>query len=147
MSTPTEIIRRLPTARFVDLLTASPKAFRENLFRQSNVKVKGSAFSIAAASKNVVRAERLHRAIVDGLDLGDQALEELIRNYLYTRRDLLGAALDQLGVQHDRGLTDQDLDFMKALEPARVAALREALGQRFDAADVALYLDFMQIPS
>jgi hypothetical protein len=147
MATPTEIVRRLPTERFVAIITASPKAFREDLFRKSNVKVKGNAFSLAAANKNVVRAERLHQAIVEGLDIGDNVLEELIRNYLYTRRDLLAAALDQLGVTHDHGLTDQDLDFITTLEAAKATALREALEQRFDRTDVGLYLDFMRVPS
>lgn len=148
MATPTEIVRRLPVERFVALIAASPKTFREDLFRKGAVKVKGNAFSLAAsASKNQVRAERLHKSIVEGLDLGDQVLEEVIRNYLFTQRALLAAALDELGVKHDRGLTDEDLDFVSKLEPARAQALRAKLLTSFDAADVGLYLDFMNVPA
>lgn len=147
MATPTEIVRRLPTERFVSIIAASPKAFREDLFRKGNVKVKTNAFSLASSPKNNVRAEKLHKSIVDGLDLGDQPLEELIRNYLYTQRPLLAAALDELGVKHDNGLTDEDLDFISKLEPARAQALREKLSAGFDAVDVGLYLDFMNVPS
>lgn len=147
MATPTEIVRRLPVDRFVAIVSASPKAYREELFRRGNIKVKGSAFSLASASKNHVRSEKLHQAIVDGLDLGDQVLEELIRNYLYTLRPMLAAALDSLGVKHDHGLTDEDLDFIRTLEPARAAALRSALTATFEASDVNLYLDFMGVPS
>lgn len=146
MATPTEIVRRLPVERFVTLLAASPKAYREDLFRKANIKVKGNAFSLASSSKNHVRSERLHEAITGGLDLGDQVLEELIRNYLYTQRPLLAAALDELGVKHDRGLTDDDLAFVSTLEPARAQALRTKLQAAFDPADVALYLDFMNVP-
>lgn len=147
MPTPTEIVRRMPADRFATILAASPKAVREQLFRKGNVKVKGNAFSVSQTSKNHVRAEKLHESIVGGLDLGDEVHEELIRNYLYTLRPLLAAALDELGVAHEQGLTDHDLDFITELEPARAAALRARLLEKFDPADVGLYLEFMNVPS
>ena len=147
MATPTEIVRRLPADRFVTVLSASPRAFREDLFRKANVKVKGNAFSLASSSKNHVRAEKLHETIVGGLDVGDTLLEELLRNYLYTQRPLLAAALDELGVKHDQGLTDEDLEFVTKLEAERATKLRSRLLAQFDPTDVHLYLDFMNVPS
>lgn len=147
MATPTEIVRRLPADRFVAVLSASPKAFREELFRKGNVKVKGNAFSLASTPKNHVRAEKLHESILGGLDLGDEVLEELLRNYLFTQRPLLSAALDELGVVHEQGLTEQDLDFISKLEADKVTRLRSMLLAKFDPNDVHLYLDFMNVPS
>ncbi len=37
MATPTEIIRKLPPDRFANLLAASPKSFREDLFHRIDV--------------------------------------------------------------------------------------------------------------
>jgi hypothetical protein len=80
MATPTEIIRKLAPDRFANLLAASPKNFREDLFRKAGVKTKTNNFSLSAAPKNQVRSEKLHEAITGGLDpvastsLGVQAL-------------------------------------------------------------------------
>lgn len=145
MATPTEIIRKLAPDRFANLLAASPKNFREDLFRKAGVKTKTNAFSLSAAPKNQVRSEKLHEAITGGLDLGDDVLEEVIRNYLYTRRPMLAEALDHFEVVHDNGLTDQDISFIEALADDKRAALRTRLESKFDRDDVALYFLFMKI--
>lgn len=145
MASPTEIVRKMNSERFATMLAACPKAFREELFRKGGVRVKGNAFSISAAPKNQVRAEKLHEAIKGGLDLGDDVLEELVRNYLYTRRPMLADALDHLKVKNDNGLTDEDLSFIDDLPPEKGQELQKLLEQKYDREDVALYLTFMNI--
>jgi hypothetical protein len=133
--------------RFATILAASPKAFREDLFRRAGVRVKGNAFSLSSAPKNQVRAEKLHEAIKNGLDLGDDVLEELIRNYLYTRRPMLADALNHFSVKNDNGLTEEDLSFIDNLPPEKGQELRALLEAKYDKEDVELYLAFMNIKS
>ena len=147
MATPTQIVRGLSSDRFGELLAACPKNFREELFRRAGIKAKQSTFQLSSSgAKNKERSDKLHAAITGGLDLGDKLLEEVVRSYLYTRRDLLADALDHLGVAHDRGLTDSDLSFVEALDEPRVAALRVHLAAKHPDGDVALYRAFMNVP-
>lgn len=147
MATPTEIVRRLEADRFAALLGACPKAFREQLFRKSGIRAKGNTFALSSSSKTEVRAGKLLDAIKGGLDLGDDVLEEVIRNYLYTRRGLLADALDHFNVPHEGGLTDADLDFIEELPPEKSRELKTLLVQKHDPADVELYFAFMNIRS
>src|SRR5262245_2599215 len=120
MSTAADIVRELDVSRLGELLSASPKTFREELFRAAGVKVKTDAFSLGKGSKSQVRTERFHGALQEGLELRPEVFEELIRNYLFTKRSLLADALDHFSVPHDNGLTDADLDFLGELDPAKV---------------------------
>lgn len=145
MASPTEIVRRMNADRFAAILAASPKTFREELFKRGGVRAKSNAFSLASGSKNQLRTEKLHEAIKSGTDLGDDVLEELIRNYLYTQRPMLADALNHLGVKNDNGLTDEDISFIEKLPPEKGRELQAILGGRYPEEDVALYLAFMNI--
>lgn len=146
MPTPLELLTQLDQERFNDVLTASPKKFREELFRRAGISVKNNAFSLKSSGKNEVRIQKLHSALKDGMDVKQEVAEELIRNYLYTRRPMLADALDHFKVAHDNGLTDDDLAFIETLEPAKGAELKSLLASKHDARDVELYFAFMNIP-
>lgn len=146
MPTSHDVLSALDAERFSELVSASPKKFREELYRRAGIRVKSDAFSLKGSPKNEVRAQKLHALLRGGLQLGDQVLEELIRNYLYTRRTLLADALDYFEVPHENGLTDSELDFIEKLKPEDGRALRENLALRHDGRDVDLYLAFMNIP-
>lgn len=145
MATPTQIVRQMNAERFSTILAASPKTFREELFRKAGVRIKSNAFSVSSAPKNQLRTEKLHEAIKGGVDLGDEVLEELIRNYLYTRRPMLADALNHFSVKNDNGLTDEDISFMDKLEPEKGRELQQLLATKYAPEDVTLYLDFMNI--
>lgn len=147
MATPRELLTQLDPDRLSELLAASPKKFREEIFRRAGVRVKSGAFSLKNEPKKELRAQKLLHALKEGIDIEDGVLEELIRNYLYTRRELLADALDHFKVAHDNGLTDEDLSFVENLKPEEGAQLREQLTAKHDKADVDLYLAFMNIPS
>lgn len=132
--------------RFVEIVSASPKKFREELFRRAGIRAKkGGSFSLNNAKKNAVRIGKLRQALMDGFEVEAELLDELVRNYLYTRRSLLAEALDFFEVEHDEGLTDADLDFVEELPADRVTHLRDLLKRNHDEADVELYLRFMKI--
>jgi hypothetical protein len=145
MSKPLEILSRLEPDRFQDILSASPKRFREEVFRRAGIRSRADTFSLKTAPKNEVRTQRLHALLREGTDLGEGVAEELIRNYLYTRRPMLADALDHFKVPHDNGLTDEDLSFVEKLKPEEADELRSELQAKHDARDVDLYFAFMNV--
>src|SRR5688500_9536361 len=122
---PNELLSTMSETYFTEVVSASPKKFREEVFRRVGVKgTGGGAFSLATNKKNEVRIKRLFKALQDGAELEDPVAEELIRNYLYTRRPLLAEALDFFQVPHDNGLTDAELDFLAEVEADKGNELR-----------------------
>jgi hypothetical protein len=146
MAKPLEILTHLEPDRFQDVLSASPKRFREEVFRRAGIRAKAGAFTLKSAPKNEVRTQRLYTLLKEGsADLEEGVAEELIRNYLYTRRPMLADALDHFKVPHDNGLTDEDLSFVENLKPEEADKLRTELAAKHDAWDVELYLAFMNV--
>lgn len=146
MATGSDILSKLEAEQFGEVLNASPKKFREEIFRRAGVKNKGGAFALKANGKTEVRVKKLRAAILEGFKLEDELADEVIRNYLYTRRPLLAEALDFLEVEHDEGLTDAELDFIQELAPERGTHLRDLLCRSHAEADVDLYMAFMNVP-
>ena len=146
MAKPFELLTRLSSEQFTEVLNASPKKVREELFRRTGIKNKGGAFALRTSQKTEARIRKLFEALVAGAEIPDELGEEVIRQYLYHRRDLLAEALDFLEVDHDHGLTDADLDFVGDLEPEKAQQLRDVLLRKHEAHDVELYLGFMGLP-
>ncbi len=142
-----ELLGRLSSDQFTTVVNMSPKKVREELFRRAGVKNRGGAFALKSNQKTEARIKKLYEAMVGGSELPDELGEEVIRQYLYHRRSLLSDALDFLGVEHDEGLTDADLDFLEELDPDKASSLRQALVKDHDESDVDLYLGFMKIPT
>lgn len=148
MANPSELLARQTEKRFEEIILASPKKIREEVFRRTGIKSKGSnKFSISKGGKNSVRVQKLFKALQKGTELSSELSEELIRNYLYTRRDLLADALDHFGVEHEHGLTDSELDFLEDMDTEKAQALRTLLCEKHEESDVELYFRFMNIRS
>jgi hypothetical protein len=144
MSDPQALLERCSREALERIVLSSPKKLREELFRRAGLKGKGGAFSLRAAAKEG-RAAKLYDRLHEGLQLSSELCEEVIRQYLYGRRDLLAAALDHFEIPHEDGLTNSDVEFMQTLKPAQVTKLRQVLAS-YDPEDVALYLGFMGVP-
>lgn len=148
MASPNDILLKLDGDHFGAVIAASPKKFREEIFRRAGVKNRGGgAFALKSTGKNNARMKKLRKAMLEGFELEAELAEELIRNYLYTRRPMLAEALDFLEVEHDEGLTDADLDFIQELPAERGRHLRELLCRQHAEADVDMYLTFMDVPT
>ena len=147
MATAVELLTRMSAEQFSSVVQVAPKKVREELFRRAGIKNRGGAFSLRTSQKTEARIRKLYDALSGGgLEVPDELMDEVIRQYLYHRRDLLAEALDFLEVEHDHGLTDADLDFVSELPAEKGKQLRDVLVRSHEEADVDLYLGFMQIP-
>lgn len=140
-----ELLRELDPEHLDRVVHAGSKKLREELFRRCGIRPKSSSFSLKGASRGA-RVERLREKLREGTDPGSEVCEEVIRSYFYQKRDLLAQALDFLGVRHEDGLTDDDIDFLETLENDRSKALMDELEKTHPAEDVKLYFGFMGIP-
>lgn len=143
---PAQLIQGMPESYFGKVLMACPRRSRETLFSRFSIPKAKKRASVLLPGKDPARIRKLQAAlssITEDDEQGQQLAEELIRVYLMGQRTLLGAALDAIGVDHQDGLTDDDLDGFADLSPEDAQDLADDLGQNFDPLDVALYLRFM----
>ena len=147
MSSPFELLTNLSAEHFTTVVSAAPKKLREELFRRAGIKAKGGTFALKSSQKTEGRIRKAFEALSKGVELPEEIAEEVIRQYLYTRRALLCEALDFLDVPHNEGLTDADLDFLETLPKEKVDELTTSLASDHPAWEVDLYLRFMKIPA
>lgn len=140
----TSIVRELSREKFVELLDASPRQARETFFSRHGVrlpKMRGRR-PPKPGEKRAIRAAGLFEALQQTQD--DELCEELLRNWLLTKREMLAAALDHLGIEHNHGLTQSDeLEKVGELSAADLAELAKAIEDVATAADIAIYLKFL----
>lgn len=147
MGTVREVLARQSQERLREVLSASPRKFREELFKRLGIKAKaGAAAGFRLSAKSDARAKRFGDMLQGEGSMPEELLSEVVRNYLYTRRSLLADALTFLEVPHKEGLTDRDLDFLSELEEEKREELQAHLAERgHDEEDIQLYLRFMNI--
>lgn len=139
------IVRSLDQTRFFALFTESPKQVRELIFERLAIQPKAlpkTRFPKPGA-KNEARMLALFE-FLQGTD-DEQVADELLRNYFLKRRGILGAALDHLGIPHEEGLTNDELDKFEKLSVAEGEKLFKAVSEKHDANDVELYLRYMKV--
>ncbi len=140
-----ELFQTLPYQTFFEILDITPKQVKEFIFHKYGVKVK-SAYSISQAheTKNHKKIKKFYSMIQEGIPCSES--EELIRNWLYTKRPMLKATMDFLGVKNEDGLTEEEIDFIEKLDQKTVDNLIQLLKPNFPLVDVVLYLNFMKFP-
>ena len=143
---PTKLIQEMQQDYFAKVLSTCPRRARETLFTRFAIPKPKKTASALLPSKDPARIHKLQIAMAaasDDDEQGQQLAEELIRVYLMSRRNLLAEALDAIGVEHEDGLTDADLDAFSALSSEEASALAERLSGDHDSDDVVLYLRYM----
>lgn len=138
-----ELLRAVSADKFAEIFASASRAARAALAKRFGIK-KPPAFGAGALKER--RDEHARRIQEAFLEEGDARLsEELIRAWLFTRRPLLGAALDYMKIPHNNGLTDEDLTAFEQLGAKAARQLQEHLAATFPAEDVFVYLRFVGV--
>ena len=139
----TQIIREMSEAKFQKSLGfLFEKLVRLTLHAIISRLPRREENHFALAQKNEARVVALfaHLKTVDD----DQMVEEILRTWLLSRRDILGAALDYLEIPHDNGLTESDdVDKLSSLSVDELKPLVKALSETASTDDIQIYLRFM----
>jgi hypothetical protein len=130
---------------FAEVISASPRKIRETLFNRMNIKAK-KTLSLKIHSKLEDRSKKLHERLKQAeSQQEDKLCEELIRNWLYTKRPLLKATLDYLGVKNDNGLVDEDPTFFAELAVDKTKSMVATLKKDFPVEHIGIYLRFVGV--
>lgn len=132
---------------FAEVIASSPRKIRETLFARMNIKAK-KQIGLKVHGKLEERTKKLHERLKGAQTTQEDKLcEELVRNWLYTKRPLLKTTLDHLGVKNDNGLVEEEPTFFKELTVEKVKELVTLL-QKDKHADehIKIYLEFVGVP-
>lgn len=142
-----QIVRSMDQARFFAVFLESPKQVRELIF--DRLQIEGAPLPKTKFPKPGAKTEARMKALFEFLQKTDdeQVADELLRNYFLKRRAILAAALDHLGIPHEDGLTNDELDRFEKLSAAEADKLFAAVAAKSDAPDAEMYLRYMKVPS
>ena len=142
-----ELVSRMGEATFQELITSSPRKIRETLFGRMGIKAKKKKIGIRVHGRLEDRTKKLHIRLKDGkTEQENELCGELLRNWLFTKRPLLKATLDFLGVENDNGLIEEEPDFFKELEEAKVKEMVAHLQKDYSDEEILVYLTFVETP-
>ena len=118
----------------------------EAYFHRHAIRAKKKGGMPKPGAKNAERTAALYEALQDRKD--EELAEEVLRTWLLTKRPLLVAALDHLGIDHEEGLTESDeVSKFEKLSMKDTKALIEACTVVADPMDISVYLRFMGVPN
>ncbi len=143
----TEILRSLSSEKFQEVFSSSSRKARETYFHRHGVKASGAASRLPRpGAKNEERTQKLLEILKAEVD--DEMSEEILRSWLLTKRPMLAAALDHLGIKHDNGLTEsEEIKKFEKLSGGDIKALVKKLEGVAAKDEIAIYLRFMGTPA
>ncbi|MCP4498379.1 MAG: hypothetical protein GY822_00225 [Deltaproteobacteria bacterium] len=141
------LVTKVSEDKFIEVVSSAPRKIRETLFGRLGIKAK-KRVGLKLHGKLEDRSRQLHARLKEGKSSEENDLcEELLRNWLFTKRPLLKATLDYLEVKNDDGLVDEEPAFFQELAEEKVAAMIEYLkGEGFAGEEIYVYLAFMSVP-
>ena len=132
------ICSRLGRERCTKLIMDLPPSVVRRLLAQAHVPVVRSAQSLSLKNRNELWARRLAETVgQEGVATG--VLYAWLGN---CRNAMLADFLDQLGVAHQNGLTDED--FWGQTDPEKLKTAAGALLEKYPKQEVAMYLLFLE---
>lgn len=142
-----DLVNKMSADTFAELVAASPRKIRETLFQRLGIKAK-KTIGLKIHGKIEDRTKKLREKLrAADSENEDRLCEELVRNWLYTKRPLLKATLDHLGIKNDNGLVDEEPTFFQQLTADKVRELvTDLTGQGYQAEHIAVYLHFVKTP-
>lgn len=142
-----DLVAKMTDDTFAEMVQSSPRKIRETLFQRLGIKAK-KTIGLKVHAKAEERTKKLQEKLKTATSEQENRLcEELVRNFLYTKRPLLKATLDHLGIKNDNGLVDEEPTFFQELSAEKVKALVDHLrGQGFPVEHIVTYLRFVKTP-
>ncbi|OGQ77491.1 MAG: hypothetical protein A2289_15070 [Deltaproteobacteria bacterium RIFOXYA12_FULL_58_15] len=138
----TEILRGLTAEKFSEVFLASSRKARETYFHRQGVRASSKKRLVKPGAKTEARISQLYDLLKTVND--DEMAEEMLRTWLLGKRELLAAALDHLGIEHEDGLTtSDDLNKFEKLGKKEIQALLGELEAHGSREDAVIYLKFM----
>lgn len=144
---PIDIVADMGNEKFSEIFSVNPRNVREALFSKLGIKAQSRRVGLRVGSKNAERVKILYeRLIKQDSKVELELASELLRNWLYTKREMLVDTMEHFEIKHDNGLTEQDIDFIEKLEREKVDELCAVLLPKHDQEQVSIYLRYLKVP-
>ncbi|MES2504148.1 MAG: hypothetical protein V4534_04635 [Myxococcota bacterium] len=141
------IISNTSDKTFAEMMNSCSRKVRETLFSRLGIKSKTSGVTLQLGQKRDDQARKLHDKFKSSDSKAESDVcQELIRNWLYTKRPMLKETLDFLKIPNQDGLVETELDFFKELPAGDVKSVFEHVSKQYEPEHVWIYLNFVEAP-
>ncbi|MFC1610181.1 hypothetical protein ACFL6C_04435 [Myxococcota bacterium] len=139
-----DVLSSVSAELFAAIFSASSRKARETYFHRHGVRSSSKVRFSKPGAKTEARIAQLYEVLKTEED--DEMAEEMLRTWLLTKRPMLSAALDHLGIEHDSGLTESDdINKFEKLGKKEVRNIVEKLADHASREEIAVYLRFMGV--
>lgn len=140
-----EILGKIPDEKFVEIYKACSRKIRNMLEGQFlPKKKKGKKVSLKSIKNRDKNALAVRDGIVKSED--DQMAAEIVKTWLYSKRELLKDALDYFEIPNEDGITQKDLDPIEGASGETLSSLFAHLQEKgHDPLEIGLYLAFIDV--
>ncbi len=141
------LVGMIDPEKFEDLYFSSQRKLRnmlEGMYHKKIRKGSGRKVSLNKTKNRTETALAVQQGILMNID--EYMSEELLKAWLYSKREMLKTSLDFFKIENEDGLTEKDLDAFEKAEIAKLDELVDALLKiEFKIEDIAIYFQFMHI--
>jgi len=139
-----ELLEKISDEKFAEIYSSCSRKIRnmiEGIYCKKSKK--GRKVSLRALKdKSGVSTTVKNGLILSG---DDQTADEIMKTWLYGKRDLLSTALDFFDIKNDDGITEQELDAFEEASKEKLEELTAHLEEKgFELYDIAIYIAYMQ---
>ncbi len=141
------LISQTSEPTFAKMIASCSRKVRDTLYSRLGVKASHSGVTLQLGKKRDEQVKKLHERFKNADSKAESDVcQEIIRNWLYTQRPMLKAALDYLKIPNQDGLVEMETDFFKNLSESDAKAVFEHVAAQFDPEHVWIYLNFVEVP-
>lgn len=145
---PIALISQVSDQTFSSMIASCSRKVRDTLYARLGIKSNISGVTLQLGKKREDQVKKLHEKFKNSDSQAEsEVCQEIIRNWLYTKRPMLKATLDFLKIPNQEGLVDTELEFFKNMSESDAKAVFEHVSQQFEPEHVWIYLNFVEVPS
>lgn len=145
---PIALISQTSEQTFSNMIASCSRKVRDTLCARLGIKSQASGVTLQLGKKREEQVKKLHEKFKNSDSKAESDVcQEIIRNWLYTKRPMLRATLDYLKIPNQDGLVETELDFFKKMSESEANAVFQHISQQFEPEHVWIYLNFVEVPS
>lgn len=145
---PISLISQISEPTFAAMVASCSRQVRETLYARLGIKASTSGVTLQLGKKRDDQVKKLHERFKNSDSKGESDVcQEIIRNWLYTKRPMLKETLDFLKIPNQDGLVETELDFFKNLSESDAKAVFKHVSAKFEPEHVWIYLNFVEVPN
>ena len=142
------LVSQISEPTFAAIVASCSRSVRDTLYARLGIKSTTSGVTLQLGKKRDDQVKQLHERFKNSSSKSESDVcQEIIRNWLYTKRPMLKETLDFLKIPNQDGLVETELDFFKKLSDSDAKAVFKHVSAKFEPEHVWVYLNFVEVPN